>query len=595
MIWSAILGTLFIGGCLAFGPFTSEPEIPRWAFIYILASLCAGWLAVAAFRRVIIGNLDITVLMLFLWVALSVTWSSDYQGGVYALARAAAIITVYFGVRHAPENLLYSIMRWCVPTVILTVVALVAFLPFYEGLNIPSGALVMTISGNFYAGFWLENFVTEFLMVAAPLMLIYMAGGWKSRTFCVSVLLAAWITALCVRGFLEWPVFAVSLGLIVIMAWKIPKWKGALILAGGAIVIGVVTWNLSPEIQSSFAVRFQLWINSLYLIADAPIFGHGLASFSGLIDGYQNAHLAIWPSLMDQLSMQGMFAGAAHNEFLQLWAEFGVVGVVLAVFVAREALLSTVPPGWQSRWFVMGAYWSLMSVIALSMLGFPLQQPAPALLAAVSLGILGRGQVGAIVTRTHKYGIWQGLAFSAIAAGLIASLVWVGSASYQASHHMSMFRAWWDTDKFRAASENIAAYNIFPYDQFVRRQLPNSIAALSASRAVDIDRRSADLLYAVGRSAAPYSLDARMARLEYLFNSKRWGEPETEGLLAELRDQYPNRGRVWVADAFYAAFSGDLMRMRASATMALKIRPGIETRLPAFRSLVAAINKEFPQ
>jgi len=159
---------------------------------------------------------------------------------------------------------------------------------------------------------------------------------------------------------------------------------------------------------------------------------------------------------------------------------------------------------------------------------------------------------------------------------------------------MSMFRAWWDQDKLQAAKQNFDAYAAFPLDSFIRRQLPGSVNALvnAAPGRVIIDPNTADALYDVGRSAAPYSVEVRLARLQYLFQSGRWQEPETGVLVDDIKKRYAFRPEVWVADTFYSAFTGQDARMRAAALEAMRLLPGIERHLDAFGRLVAAMKEQ---
>jgi hypothetical protein len=572
------VGGLFIGGLVLFGPWTTEPEIPRWACIYALASLSAVWLAMTGLRdgAARLGLMDAAIVALFLWAGASLVWTTDWRAGAYALTQAAALLAIYLGVRHAPKAFLFPILRWTVPASIVIVLGLLAAQPWLEGMKIRyGGPLVMLVDENLYGGFWLQNFVTEFLLIAAPLL-----AAFKLRRFIALPLMAAALAStVLVKGYLEWPVFMLFAAVMCSRLLGLKDRRDIVVIAALLVVAGIWAFTEFPDVRSSFLPRFEIWINTLVLVAQAPFAGHGLASFQGQYDGVMAAHLDLIPGLGQNVYSAGSFAGSAHNEFLQLWAELGLVGIGLAALFVREIF--------KSRVRIVGIGGSLMAAAALSMFGFPLQNPATALLVVVTLGIVARGQ------RQWKKITITTIPASSIAAVSVAAWAWTAPASMQASHDMSLFRAWWDADKLRAAAYNFDAYAAFPMDSFIRRQLSASVNALvnSGKGEVVMDDKTADALYEVGRGAAPYSVEIRLARMQYLFNSGRWGEPELGALLDDLRRRNPYRPEIWVADAFYGAFTGNFERMSSSARMAMQLRPDIETLNPAFGSIVSILNK----
>ncbi|HMP76902.1 MAG TPA: O-antigen ligase family protein [Kiritimatiellia bacterium] len=99
---------------------------------------------------------------------------------------------------------------------------------------------------------------------------------------------------------------------------------------------GVAAWMLSPLIQERVAdalqgnVRINLWRDTLAMIADKPWFGFGPGSYRWVYPHY-------WHHLKVYLDPE-----FAHNDYLQLAAEFGLAGAILLLGVLGWALLRLV-------------------------------------------------------------------------------------------------------------------------------------------------------------------------------------------------------------------------------------------------------------
>ena len=130
--------------------------------------------------------------------------------------------------------------------------------------------------------------------------------------------------------------------------------------------------------MSSVLARVELWINSIMAWMDAPIFGHGLGSFDWSYSQHRADHLAWMPTTI--LTTNTVSAGAAHNEYLHILVELGCVGLLLcALFVWLSVRRSASP-----------AVWAVGVLAAISVIEFPLQNPATAVIAAVALGLTAR-------------------------------------------------------------------------------------------------------------------------------------------------------------------------------------------------------------
>jgi O-antigen ligase len=125
--------------------------------------------------------------------------------------------------------------------------------------------------------------------------------------------------------------------------------------------------------------RVAIWRDTLRIVADFPLAGVGAGNFANAMRVYQSGD-------------RTYFWNEAHNEYLQVAAEGGLLFVVPAVV----ALTALVRAGWRActrqgdhpRWMRLGAAASLVAVTVQSIWETGLALPANAMLAAVAAAIL---------------------------------------------------------------------------------------------------------------------------------------------------------------------------------------------------------------
>jgi hypothetical protein len=127
------------------------------------------------------------------------------------------------------------------------------------------------------------------------------------------------------------------------MARRMPKrwWIGALVLAVGAVAFSL--WSLRPgraTVAQAIDIRWHLGVASLRVAATDPLLGVGVSRLHGASASFISPELTSWyrPA-----------AGGenAHNNFLQLLAESGVLGLAAFLWILVAA---TGPPArWRSE------------------------------------------------------------------------------------------------------------------------------------------------------------------------------------------------------------------------------------------------------
>jgi O-antigen ligase len=159
-------------------------------------------------------------------------------------------------------------------------------------------------------------------------------------------------------------------------------------LAGaGLLVVAAVGWAGVGAAAQRFSTadrdieaRFSAWRDTARIIADFPVFGTGLNTYGEAMLVYQTGDRSI-------------FYGEAHNDYLQLLAEGGVLLAVPAalaiVFFARDVRRRFRDDRDEPmrRWIRTGAVAALVGIAVQSTVEFSLQMPGNAALCALVAAI----------------------------------------------------------------------------------------------------------------------------------------------------------------------------------------------------------------
>ena len=133
------------------------------------------------------------------------------------------------------------------------------------------------------------------------------------------------------------------------------------------------------NLETDLATRLSLWKDTLALISRHPLLGSGLGMFADAFTRFQTALL-------------GRMVDHAHNDYLEITAEWGVIGAGLMVgfilfVVGRAAIASFRFSDPADRFIAMGSFASAVAILLHSLGDFNLQVPANALLFASILGL----------------------------------------------------------------------------------------------------------------------------------------------------------------------------------------------------------------
>jgi len=136
------------------------------------------------------------------------------------------------------------------------------------------------------------------------------------------------------------------------------------------------TINLDSRGNISSLYRLLLWKSSLNIIKDHPVVGRGLNCFQFTLPFY-------WKKEMLELSEFNslVLTKRAHNEYLQLWIELGLFGLIIFLFIMFifiKRFIRVVYSEFKNRSLVLFLAVSILSILIYSFFSFPLQLPVGA-------------------------------------------------------------------------------------------------------------------------------------------------------------------------------------------------------------------------
>lgn len=478
---------------LAFSLETAEPQQAKWTAI-----LVCGAMGLLLVRRV--SLLGVLILAMMAWGLLSLQWSADWRNGIVVMTHAGALLGCS-----------------------LLAVRAAHVAPLVLGAGMVFASIVWTLGPDWlFGGFGNRNFAAEFVLLAAPFAWFSPIRWWA--------LASGAILLIDNHGALKWlAATGVVSGLALYPAWKRGDWGPAIV--SGVAATALVLIFLPERVSQSLLARVEIGWNTLAMIADRPLFGWGLGSFNAVYPDYSERHRAVigdWTVLESPTR----FAGASHNEFLQLHAELGLVGWVL--FLACIAVLLRYAWSKKRDDLDRASLLSLLICAFLALISFPLQNAATAMATGLSVAILARGQTVWIVPRA-------GL----LATGAVASfLLWTAPQVHWASFYYGVAVRLGNVDPRTALVYDLKAIEAWPYLRGPRHQLELLLSGALEKGGIEIDRSTADRWHRISVSAAGNDPAVLMSRLAYLASVNEFDGQEARQTLVLLAERHSLRPGV---------------------------------------------------
>ncbi|BAV32695.1 hypothetical protein SCL_0373 [Sulfuricaulis limicola] len=304
------------------------PQIELFAITQIVLVLWLGWIFLNSYKsglHIPRTTLALCLTLLWLWLALSIAWSLAPGISVINFWWVGSLVLVFWLYTLTPDR----DTLWLNAAAILLVIALVlALMGIYQVLVLEQHARSVFETRNTHAAFL--NLVA---LPAAAYFLQTIADKTLPRHY--SVVLGAVLFFLFLSIFLTASrgatlSLAISMGLLVVLSLRcVPR--RALILLLGLLAAAFLATKLShgelserlPQLVQD-SPRRLIWESSWNLLQASPWQGIGLGLF----------YLAYPPYRNPADSSGGFFA---HNDYLQIWIETGLPGLVLLLTVLVTA------------------------------------------------------------------------------------------------------------------------------------------------------------------------------------------------------------------------------------------------------------------
>ena len=553
LIFNIIFAAMVAAALALYGTSFADSNDFRWLWIMGLAGLSLLQMSSRAFLR---GNIsfdwpELLLLGFVAYAVLSLAWSPDFLAGLALLSKLGLLAAIFLCLKNAGNDAWFN---WLCGAIAAAVVIVLGF----ELLKV-TGPIAWGGYGN-------ENFLTEFLILAVP-FIAALAFIYRHKAVRAAVL-AVLIADLGYLFFfnpskIEFLVIA-GLATAAIIGWG---WRRSRrltvtgVLAMVAVVVASVSyyWGADNGFRVSIYPRLALIINSLLMWLSQPIFGLGAGSYNYTYFLFQERHLE-WLDLGTELfASKETTAGAAHNEYVQLLATFGLLGAGLVAGFAYSLLR-----GLKGRPMTVYAWCGLAASgvwLLNALVEFPLQNPATALLAVIGLGFLARhGQPNKADGSGAVFAINLNRARRMLL--LFGAVVLVGAVGYGGYRFSSAHRHYLETVRYLntrpdyAYAQNFEAYRLYPWDTAIRTQMyVTTTRWYELTRKTPLPLAEMDRVFEIAMSAGPNTL-LLLARLQFLLNSNLFQqEPryaqEVEQWFGLLRKGASRTADVLILDGYY--------------------------------------------
>ena len=412
--WCAVLGIslLFILVPLAWWP--KDPYgLIKWVLVGLVATGGAGLClasSLAEGRLVTRRNLINLPLALFIgWSALSLWTGPPHYYVLRRLSEISFLALLYatllsvLGEKRARMILIVASLLGLSTISILGIVHYAGCLP----LESPWGT---GLGRRTYATMLNPNFLADFIISLFPLALscfIFASRRRAAPLLLIAVLIVSTVCLLFTVSWGGWLGWLVSVILCVSFARTRCRPHAmvgraaailAVLLGIGAIFLYVNRDTIASD-YSGMKYRMLYWRASLAMIRERPIIGFGANSFQPYIPKYLTAVIASdfaegFPTDGKTVAVyDGVFA---HDEYLAVWLELGVIGFGLFIwllfrFFSQAVKNLSLNGGPAETAITVGAMGGVAAMLAQSIVSYPFRVPASTVSLALLLALVGSG------------------------------------------------------------------------------------------------------------------------------------------------------------------------------------------------------------
>ena len=496
------LGWLFLWGCLsllwAHNYYEAGMKLLLWGTALLFATLVVAWQARAQQLQLLLTAVFGAGAMLALYGILQV---------VYDIRWPASITVPNHLFLNNNEAAEYLLLSWPLGLVLLAR----GGLPRYLSL-ITWGALFL---------YFIYILLSQSLgsQLAWLVQLIFVSTVWWRQGWrrLVAVRAATRYSGRLVIGL---PLLALGMMLILF-----PEWLHTLLSIPERIAMEVLEkWRLVAGGSGEVPYRLYPWINTLPMIQDHALLGVGIGNWTVFYPAYQGV---IW---QDPMQLIRSFHQNVHNDYLEILAELGVVGVVLVSW----ATLRIMRVWWQLRGSANGLLILVpIGIAACALISFPLMLSGSLMLLLLALALLERAraprQLVNTVAEARDLGVWHWCAIGTVALCLLAISVFhyrlyqseVYSLQAQSAHAARDF-----------TTSKVAGQLLQEWLPWRQRKIIYQAPAMMQAKQYKL------LLHRYERALASYPYDARMLKAVAELHLQG-------GLPAQAMDYLLREGQQW--------------------------------------------------
>jgi len=306
-------------------PFISSLAFPYTNLIYstLLLGFLAIWIAIKKINWNKIKPIRWPLMLFIVALAISLIFSGNIIISVKELYKyAAGILLLCISISLSEKEKNGVIL--CITLAGLLIGLLVIYQYFFGFQHLVNYVVKKSIVDPFtldyisrrrpFVPFVTPNTLAGYLAMIIPLSLIYKNKFWLIIPMALALLLTRSLGAL----------LSIFLGLTLYFYLKGKLKKRVIFFLGGfLIIIGLVlisrssTQKIHTQPLFSAVMRLNYWRDTLRIIKSHPWLGVGLGNFNLMLSRY------------------------AHNSYLQIWAEMGILGIISFLWLVIAALKSS--------------------------------------------------------------------------------------------------------------------------------------------------------------------------------------------------------------------------------------------------------------
>jgi O-antigen ligase/cytochrome c-type biogenesis protein CcmH/NrfG len=367
-LFVAIALALWLTGCIKRGSFSKVKtvlDLPLLIFIFIMA------VSVSRSPALFLGIKDLLIFCSYFLIYFLIVNNLKREEQITSFISCLFILVAIIAV--------YSILQYY------------SFDPYLGHLNHITSTL------------GLKNWVSDYVAMIFPLLLFFflIEGVVRKKVIYHLLLALLWINLMICQTRSIWISFILCLLLGIYLVYKFKlfpmfrvnrKWLLSLVIIFILITVIYSTENplnrapltvpekavsiLSLQ-EPSIKSRFLIWNTTFDMIKDSPILGIGLGAFELNYLKYQANFLRDHPNYV----RVNVKAGEAHNEYLQMGAELGIIGLVLFLLIILLFYRSSLNFIRQinqdrTRLIILGLVLGITSTLIHSLASFPFHVPA---------------------------------------------------------------------------------------------------------------------------------------------------------------------------------------------------------------------------